>query len=368
MNYIEIIIHSVFWLFGLFILWKIPGYNNCCKKNTESNFSISVIIPARNEEKNLDNLFNSLSSQSVRVKEIILVNDNSTDSTPDIGRKYNARVIDLKSLPKGWIGKSWASHNGARVAAGDYLLFLDADTVLNRNGIKNIMSCLKTHRGVISFQPYHRIKKIYENLSLFFNIILVAGMGVFTLFQTRVKPIGAFGPCMICKREDYRKIGGHKSIKGKVMEDIEIGKRFLKTGIPVFCLRGKGTIDFRMYPGGLKEMVRGWSKGFSSGAGSTSIPILIMVIAWIVGSIFPLNLFADGSSPFDLSIILVGAAFYVAFAAQIYWMSYRIGNFSIWASLFYLIPLTFFIIIFFYSLILTVFRKKVSWKDRDIRT
>ena len=193
-------------------------------------------------------------------------------------------------------------------------------------------------------------------------------MGAFTPFQTRIKPIGAFGPCLICKKEDYQKIDGHKSIKGKVMEDIEIGKKFLKAGIPIYCLGGKGTIDFRMYPGGFKEMIKGWSKSFGSGAKSTSIPVLIVVIAWIVGAIFPLNLFADGLSPFTADIFLTGILFYIAFVAQIYWMSYRIGSFSIWASLFYPVPLAFFVIVFLYSFILTVFKKRVTWKDREIKT
>ncbi|MGM0367535.1 MAG: glycosyltransferase [Actinomycetota bacterium] len=368
MNYISIIIHAAFWLFGFYILWKIPNCNKSNGSNKGSGISISIIIPARNEKKNLENLFNSLSRQTIKVKEIILVDDNSTDKTPEIGRKHNAKVISLKSLPKGWVGKSWACYNGAKAATGDYFLFLDADTKLRNNGIENIIFCIEKKTGVVSLQPYHRIKKLYENLSLFFNIILVAGMGAFTPFQSRVKPIGAFGPCLICKREDYYKIDGHKSIKGKVMEDIEIGKKFIETKIPVFCVGGKGTIDFRMYPGGFKEMVKGWSKGFTTGAKSTSIPILIMVIVWIVGAIFPLNLFADGLSAFNLNIVLTGLAFYVAFIAQIYWMSYRIGNFSIWALIFYPVPLAFFVSVFFYSLILTIFRKRVTWKDREIKT
>ncbi len=368
MNYINIIIHAVFWLFGFFILWKIPKCTGLKDSRKKSNLSISVIIPARNEEKNLENLFNSLNNQTVKVKEVILVDDSSADKTPFIGRKYNAKVISLKSLPKGWIGKTWACYNGAKTATGDYFLFLDADTKLKNNGIENILSSLKRYNGVISIQPYHRIKKLYENLSLFFNIILIAGMGSFTPFQTRINPIGAFGPCLLCKREDYYKIDGHKSIKGKVMEDIEIGKKFIKAKIPVFCIGGKGTIDFRMYPGGLKEMVKGWSKSFSSGAKSTSIPVLIMVIAWIVGAIFPLNLLADGLSPFIPNIIFIAAVIYLAFIAQIYWMSYRIGNFSIWASVFYPIPLAFFVIVFLSSFILTIFRKRVTWKDREIKT
>jgi len=304
MNYINIIIHAVFWLFGFLVLWKIPRCEGNNLENRTRDISISVIIPARNEEKNLDNLFNSLSNQTVKVKEVILVDDGSTDRTAEVGKKHNAKVISLNSLPEGWLGKPWACYNGAGASAGDYLLFLDADTELKDNGIENIIACQEKHSGVISLQPYHRIKKVYENLSLFFNIILLAGMGVFTPFQNRIKPIGTFGPCLLCSREDYYKINGHRSIKGKVIEDIEIGKKFIKAKIPLRCRGGKRTIDFRMYPGGFMEMVRGWAKGFGSGARSTSIPILLIVIAWIVGVIFPLELFAKGILPFTANIFL----------------------------------------------------------------
>lgn len=360
--------HAILWSFGFFILWKIPRCDEIKDIENKKNISISVIIPARNEERNLVKLFNSLNDQTIKIKEVILVDDNSTDRTSAIGKEYNASVISLKSLPKGWVGKSWACYNGAKAAIGDYFIFLDADTELNNNGIENISSCLERYKGVISIQPYHRIKRIYENFSLFFNIILVAGMGVFTPFQTGIKPIGAFGPCLICKKEDYFKIDGHKSIKGEVMEDIEIGKKFLNAKIPLYCFSGKGTVDFRMYPGGFKEVIKGWSRSFSGGAKSTSIPVLIMVIAWIVGAIFPLNLFVDCMTPFILNIFLTAIVFYILFIAQIYWMSYRIGNFSFLASVLYPIPLAFFITIFFYSLILTVFKKRVTWKDREIRT
>ena len=95
MNYINIIIHAVFWLFGFFVLWKIPKCNEPKDNSKKSNLSISVIIPARNEEKNLENLFNSLKNQTTRLEEVILVDNDSTDKTPNIGKKYNAKVITL---------------------------------------------------------------------------------------------------------------------------------------------------------------------------------------------------------------------------------------------------------------------------------
>jgi len=218
------------------------------------------MIPARNEEKNLPVLIKSLKKQNFNLKEIILVDDSWSDSTSETGRNFKIRVLTLNNLPSGWIGKSWACYNGAKIATGDYLIFLDADTMSLPGAIKKITSCLADFKGAVSIQPYHRIKKFYENFSLFFNIILMAGIGVFTPLQSRVRPIGAFGPCLACSRSDYFKIHGHRDIKGEVLEDIEIGKKFINEGIALSCYGRKGTINFRMYPGGLKELIKGWSK------------------------------------------------------------------------------------------------------------
>jgi len=365
MSIYNLIIHAIFWLFGFLVIWKI----NYCETSMDryNKKTVSIIIPARNEEKNLPVLINSIKKQNFNLKEIILVDDSSSDSTPKIGRNFKIRVLTLNNLPPGWVGKSWACYNGAKIATGDYLIFLDADTTLLPGAINNITSCLYNNGGVLSIQPYHQVKKFYENLSLFFNIILMAGIGVFTPLQSKVRPIGAFGPCLACSKSNYFKIHGHRDIKGEILEDIEIGKKFINEGIDLSCYGGKGTINFRMYPGGLKELIKGWSKSFTMGAGSTSIPILLMIIAWIFGAIFPVNLLVRGLIMSDKTYLLYSLIFYIAFMIQVYWMSYRIGNFHIIASIFYPFTLIFFIIIFFYSMFLTIFKKKVSWKDRDIK-
>jgi 4,4'-diaponeurosporenoate glycosyltransferase len=370
MSYIEIAIHAAFWLLGFMIIWKIPVCGKSPEDHGVSSIAkdISIIIPARNEEDNLPRLLDSLSVQTEKPLEIIVVDDDSTDSTAEIAKDHGARVIRLKDLPKGWVGKTWACHNGAIRAKGRYYLFLDADTWLEKDGIERIAGCTRKNKGVVSIQPHHKIRRLYENLSLFFNIILIAGMGAFTVLGETVRPIGAFGPCLLCSARDYKLIGGHESIKGKVMEDIAIGKEFLKKDISLHCMGGRGVIDFRMYPGGFKDVIKGWSKGFSTGARSTSIIVLIMVIAWIVGAIFPINLLAEGLGSMDPVLLVLAAVFYMAFVAQIYWMSFRIGSFNLFASILYLIPLAFFVLIFFYSFILTFIRRRVSWKDRHIKT
>jgi 4,4'-diaponeurosporenoate glycosyltransferase len=140
MSIYNLIIHAIFWLFGFLVIWKI----NYCETSMDryNKKTVSIIIPARNEEKNLPVLINSIKKQNFNLKEIILVDDSSSDSTPEIGRNFKIRVLTLNSLPPGWVGKSWACYNGAKIATGDYLIFLDADTALLPGAINNITSCL----------------------------------------------------------------------------------------------------------------------------------------------------------------------------------------------------------------------------------
>ncbi len=81
--------------------------------------SVSVIIPARNEEHNLPTLLRSLASQAVKPHEILVVDDGSTDRTAEVARQLGATVIASKPLPDGWRGKTWACHQGAQAATGE---------------------------------------------------------------------------------------------------------------------------------------------------------------------------------------------------------------------------------------------------------
>ena len=129
---------------------------------------------------------------------------------------------------------------------------------------------------------------------------------------------------------------------------------------------GRDTVSFRMYPNGLKQVVAGWSKGFSIGAAKNSLPILVMVVAWISGSVGITRNLVEAIVASDFPHIWFWGASYVLFASQVYWMLFRIGNFRILTALLFPIPLLFFIIVFFYSIFLVFLRRKVEWKGRTI--
>ena len=86
-------------------------------------------------------------------------------------------------------------------------------------------------------------------------------------------------------RNLYSEGGSFEKVKGEILEDLAFGSEFQKKGVSLYCYGGRNTISFRMYPGGMGQLIAGWSKGFAMGAVKTSIPVLIMIIAWITGAI-----------------------------------------------------------------------------------
>jgi 4,4'-diaponeurosporenoate glycosyltransferase len=220
--------------------------------------------------------------------------------------------------------------------------------------------------GVLSIQPYHKMRDLYEQLSAFFNIIVMAGIGVFTVLGRRIKPMGLFGPAVIMKKQYYVDSGGHEKVKGEILDDVALGAEFQREGMELNCLGGKNTIAFRMYPNGIKELINGWSKGFAMGAVKTSTPLLILIVLWIAGSIGTARSLIEAVIVTNNIQIIISGSLYILYAAQIYWMLLRIGNFKFYTALFYLISVAFFVVVFAYSFARSFIVKSVEWKGRDI--
>ena len=125
------------WAAGFLLLGRL---RRCSAARAAGFASVSVIIPARNEEHNLPTLLRSLASQPAKPREIIVVDDGSTDRTAEIARQLGATVIASQPLPDGWRGKTWACHQGAQAATGELLLFLDADTWFEPDGLARILA------------------------------------------------------------------------------------------------------------------------------------------------------------------------------------------------------------------------------------
>ncbi len=356
----------ILWVLGFIVLWKIPLLRNTRPPGISAS-RLSVIIPARNEERTLTRLLGSLSAQTFAPGEITVVDDHSSDGTASIAMAGGAKVLPSAPLPEGWLGKPWACRQAAEAARGDILLFLDADTFLEPAGIAQILNAHQRHGGLLSVQPCHTMEKPYEKFAAFFNIMTMAGTGAFSLLSSVIKPRGAFGPCLVCYRQDYFEVGGHGRARAEVVESMGLADAFREAGLSVSCYGGKGAVSFRMYPDGFRSMIDGFSRGFAEGANAISLPTLVLLVAWVTGGMsVTRHLIQSAFSP-EYTSFFVWAGLYAGFSVQVYWMLRRIGNFGVLSSILYPAPLLFFVVVFFRSLLLKCGIGKISWKGRRIQ-
>ena len=356
-----LVILAVCWLAGWATLARIKQCRLSTTKPLQITAKLSAIIPARNEEKNLPRLLRSLQSQSVPPDEIIVVDDASTDRTAAVAREHGAIVVTPPPLPDGWRGKTWACQHGAEQAHGAWLLFLDADTWFEPNGLAAVRAEFSAlGGGALSVAPLHRVETLHEQFSAFFNLVMLAGTGAFTALGDRLPPRGLLGQFLLIEKSAYVRVGGHAVVKERVLENFWLAEKLPAGGVTLHCRGGQKVFSFRMYPLGWREMMAGWIKGFAAGAGKTPLPLLLLVIAWMSGLIMATeNLLLAKNAPVCLVV-------YAAYAAQVGWLLRRVGTFHWSTALLFPAPLIFYFIIFTRSVWRAVRKQPVDWKGRKI--
>jgi 4,4'-diaponeurosporenoate glycosyltransferase len=359
MNWIVLIIALGLNSAGLLLLWRVPNFKH---QSLKKKINVSIIIPARNEANRIQPLLQSIQQQTNVIREWIVVDDHSTDNTTAIAKTYGAKVITAEALPKGWFGKPWACYQGAKAAQGDVYMFLDADTVLMPQGLENILATYDEDQTPLSVQPYHLMKRGYEQLSLFFNLIVMMTTGLFTPRGSSIKASSFFGPCQVIAKKDYWQVDGHAVAKHAILEDIALGKALQnQTGQRIRAMAGRGAIAFQMYPEGMRSLIEGWTKNFATGAGLIPGWLLAMVSLWITGMFIAI---LSGVAPFmwEGQAYLIG---YVLIGIDTYLLARKVGRFSILTIVTYPIQLMFFVWLFARSSSRSK-KKKVTWKRRDL--
>lgn len=328
------------------------------------NSKLSVIIPARNEAANLPILLESLRIQTSLPDEIICVDDGSSDGTAAIATAFGAKVITIAEKPAGWVGKSWACQQGAELATGDLLLFVDADVSLDPDAIARLLATYADGKGVISVQPFHRIQRLYENISYFFNLIQIAANGICLPFKH--KKTGLFGPVILIAARDYEAIDGHQSVQRCVIEDVALGHSLTAKEINYRLFIGGLTISYRMYSNGLRELYQGWVKNIAAGAIKTPPGLLAMVLVWVTGCTAVVVDLVIAAFANDTAGLLQAGVVYVLIVAQLIWATRLAGNFSLPAIVAFPLWLLGFIFIFLLSLIYKLLGIHVMWKGRKV--
>jgi glycosyltransferase involved in cell wall biosynthesis len=232
------------------LAWPAPGVSGDSCRET-----CSILIPARNEEKNLGECLDLAMHQGHSVMEIIVCNDHSEDATEkivDIYTKTDSKVgmIHAGDLPQGWCGKNFACASLAAEARGDWLLFLDADARLSPDVVcRMIAEARQRECTFLSFWPGLVLESTWERV-----LMPMLNFVVFTLFPAALSlrrddpSMGlAHGACMLIQRKEYEATGGHGMVFDKIFEDTGLARAWRAKGLRGFCLNGQDLVRVRMY-------------------------------------------------------------------------------------------------------------------------
>jgi chlorobactene glucosyltransferase len=273
---------------------------------------ISVIIPVRNEQRNIQRCIQALLSQTYPDFEIIVVDDHSTDTTPlilaDLMRACSRlRVIHGADLPPGWTGKPHALVQGAAAAQGKLLCFMDADTFAQPGLLwSTYRMAVHSHADMFSILTDQELGSFWERVVL---PLVFLGLS-FGFPAERVndpsKPDAiANGQFILIKRAVYEHVGGHKAVKDRIDEDKAIAVVVKRAGYRLVVADGRKAATTRMYTS-LAEMWEGWTKniylGLRDRPGLLLFGVLIGLVVsivlpvWLVGSLLWLSISGEWSA------------------------------------------------------------------------
>lgn len=280
---------------------------------------VSVIVPARDEERNIERCVASLLAQDYPDFEVIVVDDGSTDATPallDQMRRQPAgrerlRVIRVDVLPAGWAGKPHALHTGVRSATGEWLLFTDADT-FHEPGALRAAVIRAEHDGADLFSVGSR-----QEAPDFWNRVLmpIAYMGISFMYppllvnNPRSKVAIANGQYLLIRRALYQRLGGYDTpeLRGTVVDDLALAQTVKRSGARLLLVDGRDLVATHMYHS-LREHWDGWGKNAAIGARGGALGIAIMAPGLPMITVGPFALLASGLLRRDWRIALAGAA------------------------------------------------------------
>jgi chlorobactene glucosyltransferase len=338
--------------------------------------TVSVIIPARNEARNIERCVRSVLGSQYGALEVVVVDDHSSDNTGDIARaiaKTDARlrVTAAPELPAGWFGKQWACATGAGESRGELLLFTDADTNHEPDLLPRAVNAMRERNAdLLTVAGHQETRSFWERViqpQVFALLSIRYGGTEHVNNAKRAEDVIANGQYILTRRGVYDSMGGHAAVKDVVAEDLALAQRYFRAGHRVALVMGTAQLSTHMYAS-LREIIGGWRKNIYAGgrnamlggaAGRIIFPVALLA--------FPL---AGLAPPVVLLLCALGAlggawlvwsALTVA-AALLFWIAvYRFIDEPVAYALLY--PLGF--VLLEYIAIGAVARgRRVEWKER----
>lgn len=301
---------------------------------------VSILIPARNEERGIEACVLSALQQDHPTLEVIVLNDGSTDETGPIlaslQHKYsNLKVIESEGgeLPEGWFGKPWALQRAQRYATGRWLLFVDADVVLAPEAVSRTVEYARVNQldmvtGLGELQMDSFWEKVMQPVV---GGLILAGNSLSSV-NNPDKPDSnlANGQFILVSRDAYDEIGRHASVQSNILDDIGIARALVAKGKRYHCLYLDSLFRCRMYTS-FSEIWEGWTKNLFAGLRYSVSNLMLALLFTFAFSILGHLLFVLGAFRlFGVSIVstemmIWGTAIMVACQATRALMDHRRG-------------------------------------------
>jgi len=274
---------------GMF-LWNVALYRRLPmvrSQATDHSLRLSVLIPARNEGKNIEAALRSILGNDHIGFEVIVMNDHSTDDTAAIVRRLaethpDLRLVDAPPLPSGWCGKQHACYQLAKLAKGDLLVFLDADVRLSSDALGRMVSFMDTNKAALaSGVPRQIFSSVADRLLIpQIHFVLLGFLPIWAMRRFKMPSMsGGCGQLFIAQKLAYDACGGHSKLPASLHDGLKLPRAFRDAGFPTDLFDATDIASCRMYSSN-EETLRGLGKNAHEGLGAkgTIIPMTVMLL------------------------------------------------------------------------------------------
>lgn len=297
-------------LSNAYVLWR------TARQDRPRDFpQVSVLVPARDEERNIARCIGSLLLQDYPAFEVIALDDQSTDGTHAILEKMaraetRLRVLHGRPLPPGWLGKNWACAQLAAQSDGTLFYFTDADTFHEPGALRAAVTALGgEHADLLTGFPRQVVRTWGERLIVpVFGWALYCFMPLWLAYRLKASVLSiAVGQMLLFRRSAYDAIGGHSAVRTSVVEDLDLTRRIKAYGHRWRVLDATHLISCRMYGNG-REAYGGLCKNLFAAFGFRVLPYLFVWLWLAVVFLEPpllLGLHVLGLAPYVQTRLIV---------------------------------------------------------------
>ena len=257
--------------------------------------SVSILVPARDEERGIEAGVGSLLSQIYPDYEVIVVDDGSTDATAAILARLAAessrlRVLRGEEPPEGWLGKPHALWQAARAARGELLLFVDADVRYDPRTLSEAVAFLRSRPAdFLALLPRLEARGFWENVLMSYLAVTIFFGPAWLLLSPKSRGIAAGGGAgNLLWRGVYDAVGGHAALRDSVVDDVRLATTVKAAGFATAVARAEHRVAVRMYRG-FREVWDGFTKNIAYGfhgvlgwflMSTTLVTFLAMTAPW----------------------------------------------------------------------------------------